>query len=442
MGIRVRFAPSPTGDLHVGGVRTALFNFLHARHEKGTFVLRIEDTDQKRNREESLATIKDGLAWCGLTWDEGPYYQSLRLDRYRELAGKLEKDNRAYWQEDPEKGKALYFRIDRGPCSWVDLVHGPSRMDTTKDNDLVILKSDGFPTYNFAVVVDDHDMNISHVLRGDEHYSNTPKQISLYKALGWEPPQFGHMPLIFAPDGTKLSKRETEKYNAMGLPVTVGDCRRLGYLPEAMVNFLALLGWSPGNDVELMTLEEMIEKFTVDRIGNTPAKFLVDKLLFMNAHYIRKTPLDKLVGLCRPYLEKAYDLSRAPADKVRAAVAQQHERLKRLDEIVGLTGYYFAPLAYDAAAVDKWLKNGGFDVLRELKGELKNAPDFGKERIETLLKSIAERRKLKLGNVAQPLRVAVTGTAQSPPIHDVLDLLGRDVVLERIDRALALPENA
>ncbi|HEY3226041.1 MAG TPA: glutamate--tRNA ligase family protein, partial [Planctomycetota bacterium] len=258
MTVRVRFAPSPTGDLHIGGVRTALYNFLFARHEKGTFVLRVEDTDQKRNREESLATIKEGLSWCGLAWDEGPHYQSLRLDRYRECAKQLEAAGRAYWQEDPDKGKALRFRIDRGPCRWPDVIHGESVMDTSADPDLVIIKSDGFPTYNFAVVVDDHDMKITHVLRADEHYPNTPKQISLYRALGWEPPLFGHMPLIFAPDGSKLSKRETEKYRAMGLPVSVGECRKLGYLPEAVVNFLALLGWSPGNNVELMTLEEMI----------------------------------------------------------------------------------------------------------------------------------------------------------------------------------------
>ncbi|HZL72356.1 MAG TPA: glutamate--tRNA ligase family protein, partial [Planctomycetota bacterium] len=283
-------------------------------------------------------------------------------------------------------------------------------------------------------------MEISHVLRGDEHYSNTPKQISLYRAFGWTPPKFGHMPLIFAPDGTKISKRETEKYNAMGLPVTVGDCRRLGYLPEATLNFLALLGWSPGNDLELMTLDVMVEKFTIDRIGNTPAKFLVDKLLFMNAHYIKKTNLDRLVELCRPYLAKAYDLSRVPPDKLKSAVAQQQERLKRLDEIVPLTKFFFAPVAYDPAAVDKFLKNGGFDVVRTLKEQLAAAPDFGKERVESMLKGIAEKRGLKMGGVAQPLRVAVTGTAQSPPIHDVLDLLGRDAVLERIDRALALSE--
>ena len=248
--MRVRFAPSPTGHLHVGGVRTALYNFLHARHEKGTFVLRIEDTDQKRNREESLATIKDGLAWCGLTWDEGPYYQSLRLDRYRELAGKLEKDNRAYWQEDPEKGKALYFRIDRGPCSWVDLVHGPSRMDTTKDNDLVIIKSDGFPTYNFAVVVDDIEMEITHVVRGVGHLSNTPKQALLFDALGVSRPVFGHLPTVLGPDGKKLSKR-------LGA-TAVADLRQRGYPPDAVLNYLSLLGWSHPDEKEVLTRAELI----------------------------------------------------------------------------------------------------------------------------------------------------------------------------------------
>jgi glutamyl/glutaminyl-tRNA synthetase len=312
-----------------------------------------------------------------------------------------------------------------------------------QDGHAVIIRDhqSGVPDLQLRVVIDDHDMEITHVLRGDEHYSNTPKQISLYRAFGWTPPKFGHMPLIFAPDGTKISKRETEKYNAMGLPVTVGDCRRLGYLPEATINFLALLGWSPGKDLELMTLDVMTEKFTIDRIGNTPAKFLVDKLLFMNGHYIKKTSIDRLVALCRPYLEKAYDLSAVAPDKIRTAVAQQQERLKRLDDIVVPTAFFFKPVSYDPAAVDKWLKNGGFDVLRELKGELQKVPDFGKERVESLLKGVAEKQGLKMGGVAQPLRVAVTGTAQSPPIHDVLDLLGRETVLDRIDRALALAEN-
>jgi glutamyl-tRNA synthetase len=440
MSVRVRFAPSPTGDLHIGGVRTALYNFLHARHEKGTFVLRIEDTDQQRNREDSLRTIREGLAWCGIAWDEGPHYQSLRLERYRECADELLKKGRAYWKEDPDKGRALYFSIDRGRIAWKDLIHGEMAFDTSADPDLVIVRSNGFPTYNFAVVVDDHDMEITRVLRGDEHAPNTPKQISLYRAFGWTPPEFGHMPLIFDPDGAKLSKREIEKYRAMGLPVTVDECRRLGYLPEAIVNFLALLGWSPGNNLELMTLEEMVRLFTIDRIGATPARFLVDKLLWMNGQYIRKCPLDRLVDLCRPYLEAAYDLSDAPAEGVREAVRQQQERLKRLDEIVGLTRFVFAPaIEYDAKAVEKWLKaDGARAILIELRAALAAMAAFGKEPVEALLRSLAERRGLKLARVAQPLRVAVTGSDASPPMHETLAALGKDRVLARIDEALKL----
>ena len=439
MSVRVRFAPSPTGDLHIGGVRTALYNYLHARHEGGVFVLRIEDTDQARNREDSLKTIKEGLAWCGLTWDEGPHYQSLRLDRYREMAKTLEASGRAYWKEDPEKGKALYFRIDRGRIAWKDLVHREMAFDTTADPDLVIIRSNGFPTYNFAVVIDDHDMGITRVLRGDEHAPNTPKQISLYKAFGWTPPEFGHMPLIFDPEGAKLSKRETERYRAMGLPVTVGDCQRLGYLPEAIVNFLALLGWSPGKDVELMTLEEMVKLFTVDRIGDTPARFVVDKLQWMNGQYIKKCPLDRLVALCRPYLEKAYDLGATPPEVVTEAVRQQQERLKRLDEIVAQTRWVFAKdVVYDEKAVAKWLTaEGGKDVLMELRDGLAKMERFEKEPIEALLKGVAEKRALKMGKVAQPLRVAVTGSDASPPMHETLGILGKERVMARIDGALA-----
>jgi glutamyl-tRNA synthetase len=438
MTVRVRFAPSPTGDLHIGGVRTALYNYLHARHEKGVFVLRIEDTDQARNREESLQTIKEGLAWCGITWDEGPYYQSLRLDRYREVARKLEESGRAYWKEDPDKGKALYFKIDRERIGWKDLIHKEMAFDTSADPDLVIVRSNGFPTYNFAVVVDDHDMAISRVLRGDEHAPNTPKQISLYRALGWTPPEFGHMPLIFDPQGAKLSKREIEKYRAIGLPVTVAECRRLGYLPEAIVNFLALLGWSPGNNVELMTLGQMVELFTVERIGSTPARFLVDKLQWMNGHYVRQCALDRLVELCRPYLEAKFDLSGVPRATMDEAVRQQKERLKRLDEIVGLTKFVFQPsVDYDEKAVAKWLKVEGVrSILEELREALAKMERFEKEGIESLLRGAAERRNLKLAKVAQPLRVAVTGSDASPPMHETLEVLGKERVLSRLDATL------
>jgi len=440
MTVRVRFAPSPTGDLHIGGVRTALYNFLHARHEKGVFVLRIEDTDQQRNREDSLRTIKDGLAWCGIGWDEGPFYQSLRLDRYRECAAQLEKADRAYWKEDPDKGKALYFRIDRGRIGWKDLIHGEMAFDTSPDPDLVIVRSNGFPTYNFAVVVDDHDMGITRVLRGDEHAPNTPKQISLYRAFGWTPPEFGHMPLIFDPEGAKLSKREIDKYRQIGLPVTVDECRRLGYLPEAIVNFLALLGWSPGKDVELMTMDDMIRLFTVDRIGSSPARFLVDKLQSMNGHYIRQSSLDRLVSLCRPYLEAAYDLKGFPADTVREAVRQQQSRLKRLDEIVPITKFVFSPqVEYNPQAVETWLKaNGGKAILEELRGGLAAMPAIEREPVEALLKTVADKHGLKLGKVAQPLRVAVTGSDASPPMHETLGVIGKERVMARIDATLKM----
>ncbi len=439
MSVRVRFAPSPTGDLHIGGVRTALYNFLHARHEKGTFVLRIEDTDQQRNREDSLRTIKEGLAWCGIAWDEGPHYQSLRLDRYRECADELLRKGRAYWKEDPDKGKALYFAIDRGRIAWKDLIHEEIGFDTSPDPDLVIIRSNGFPTYNFAVVVDDHDMNITRVLRGDEHIPNTPKQLSLYRAFGWTPPEFGHMPLILDPDGAKLSKREIEKYRAMGLPVTVDECRRLGYLPETIVNTLALLGWSPGKDIENMSLEEMVRLFTVERVGSTAARFDLKKLQSMNGHYIRQCPLDRLVELCRPYLEEKYGHSAAAPDRVREAVRQQQERLTRLDQIAGLTRFVFAPqVEVDPKAVEKWIKaDGGRDILAELRGALAGIEEFGKGPIEALLKSMAGRRGVKLAKVAQPLRVAVTGSDASPPIDETLAVVGKERVLARIDAMLA-----
>jgi len=438
MSVRVRFAPSPTGDLHIGGVRTALYNYLHAKHEGGTFVLRIEDTDQARNREDSLKTIKDGLAWCGLSWDEGPFYQSLRLDRYREMAKKLEESGRAYWKEDPDKGKALYFSIDRAKVGWKDLIHGEMAFDTSGDPDLVVIRSNGFPTYNFAVVIDDHDMNITRVLRGDEHAPNTPKQIMLYRAFGWTPPEFGHMPLIFDPNGAKLSKREIDRYREIGLPVTVEECRRLGYLPESIVNFLALLGWSPGKDVELMTLPEMVKLFTVDRIGSTPARFLVDKLQWMNGQYIRKCELGRLVELCKPYLAAKYDLAKVSADVVKEAVRQQQERLKRLDEIVGLTRWVFLDdPEIDEKAVAKWLKvDGGKAVLEELRAGLAQMETFEKDAIENLLKGAAEKRGLKLGKVAQPLRVAVTGSDASPPMHETLGIIGKERVMRRIDAML------
>lgn len=438
MSVRVRFAPSPTGYLHVGGARTALFNYLFARHTKGTFVLRIEDTDLKRNTEESLRTIVDGMTWLGLKHDEGPYFQSQRLDLYKKYAKQLEDSGRAFWREDPGKGKALVFKIDRTAIEWDDLVHGPSSKDISAEPDLVIIKSDGFPTYNFAVVIDDHDMNITHVIRGDEHYSNTPKQISLYRALGWEPPKFGHVPLIFDPKGEKLSKRRIDEYRGIGLPVTIEDAREMGYLPEALINFLALLGWSPGGDIEIMSLKQMEDLFTIERVGNTPAKFFTDKLQAFNRHYLKQRPFEQVRDLCLPYLKKSYDLTQVPAEKMDHAIRLHVERIRMLSDIAPVTRFFFDPkLQFRPDSLEKVLKVAGVaDVLRAVKDALAKVEPFAGKAVEAALREVAAQLKVKFGQVAQPVRVAVTGSHESPPIDQTLELLGRDRVLARIEETI------
>jgi glutamyl-tRNA synthetase len=464
MSVKVRFAPSPTGYLHIGGARTALYNYLFARHHQGKLVLRIEDTDLKRNTEQSYRSITEGLSWLGIKFDEGPFYQSQRLELYKKYAAQLEASGRAYWREDPGKGRALVFKIDRTKIDWNDVVHGPSSRDISVDPDLVIVKSDGFPTYNFACVIDDHEMGITHIFRADEHYPNTPKQISLYRALGWEPPRFGHMPLIFDPKGAKISKRK--KYD---FPVTVEEARVMGYLPEALTNFVALLGWSPGNNIELMSMEEMIGYFTAERIGNTPAKFLVDKLNWMNKQYMKKVTPEDLVLRLRKWqelmehfithtpdieglqktvedLKPSYGLSKEllqqPEARLRRLIELHLERMDRLPDLVPLSKFAYRPqVEFDAAAVDKVLKKEGVSrILTEVKATLSGLGEFRAAPIEESLKKLTEKLAVKFGQVAQPIRVAVTGSDKSPPIHDTLELLGKDATLARIDQAIGLIE--
>ena len=429
-----RFAPSPTGYLHIGGARTALFNFLFARHEKGVFVLRVDDTDQTRNTEASLQTILEGMKWLGLSWDEGPYHQADRKARYVEAAKELEAKGRAYWREDPGKGKALVFRIDHGRVEWNDAIHGPSGMDTTNDPDLVILKSDGYPTYNYATVVDEHDHRITHVIRGDEHFSNTPKQLMLYKAFGWEAPTFGHVPLIYDPQGRKISKRE--KYD---FPVTIEEAQKMGYLPEALRNFIVLLGWSPGKDRELMTLDEMAGLFTLDRVGNTPGRFLLDKLKWMNAQYLkRKTPAE-LVALSRPFLAAAgYLLEGVPDAWLESLVKPYTERMETPAKFAQDAKFFFSDaVALDPKAVEEVLKKEGAKArLEKARAALAALPAFEAAAINDLLKALTAELACKMQELAQPIRVAVTGTKVSPPIHDTLAVLGREKALRRIDEAL------
>ncbi len=434
MKVRVRFAPSPTGYLHIGGARTALFNFLFARHEGGCFVLRVDDTDQTRNSEQSLRTILDGMKWLGLAWDEGPHHQADRKERYEEAARELAARGRAYWREDEGKGRALVHAIERGRIEWADAIHGPSGMDTTNDNDLVILKSDGYPTYNFATVVDEHDFGITHVIRGDEHYSNTPKQISLFRAFGWELPTFAHVPLIYDPQGRKISKRETYDF-----PVTIEEAQQAGYLPEAVRNFIALLGWSPGNDLELMSLAELIDLFTLERVGHTPARFLLDKLRWMNGMHLRRLPLAERLAAARPHLESAgYAVAGVPEAWLADLVELYLERMETLPQFARDVRFFFVDAVEpDAASLDGVLRRAGAAArLARARDALTALPTFEAPAIHVLLQALAGELGCKLGDLAQPIRVAITGTKVSPPIDRTLALLGRERTLARIEAAL------
>ena len=295
--VKVRFPPSPTGFLHIGGARTALYNWLFARHHDGEFILRIEDTDQLRSSKEATQTILDSLTWLGLDWDDGPYYQSNRLNIYQEYVDKLLKEGNAFHVDDPEKGRAVRFKIKEGTTDFDDLIHGNISFDTSLIEDFIIQKADGFPSYNFACVVDDGVMEITHVIRGDDHISNTPRQIALYKALGFDIPKFAHIPMILGEDGSRLSKRHGA--------ASVTEYRDKGYLPEAIINFIALLGWSPGNDQEFLTKQEMIEKFSLKRVNKTSARFDNTKLDWMTGQYIMNMPTKSLIKELYPYIEKA-----------------------------------------------------------------------------------------------------------------------------------------
>jgi len=492
---RVRFAPSPTGYLHVGGVRTAIFNYLFARKHGGTFILRIDDTDTKRNLEQATRIIIDGMKWVGLDWDEGPerggncgpYYQSQRFDRYKAAAERLEKSGRAYWakkqigdklpdwkiekmkkagkwDEDMAKASqdpnpALYFKIHEGDPQDVmleDAVWGRYSRPADVLNDYVLLRGDGTPTYNFATVVDDIEMGITHIIRGEDHLANTPKQINLYKALGAPLPQFAHLPMIHNDKGEKISKRRD--------PVAVTLYQASGVLPEALFNFLALLGWSPGDDREILSKEEMIAAFSLERIKLAPAQFTLarkrdlkpdaddaeraawlaeslpgTKLEWMNGEYMKKSTLTRLVAEARPFLEQqGYDLSSVAPDRLEKVVSLEQERSRSLRQLAeNLRMFFNAPDSYDPKAVEKVLKKGdGLAMLKDVRAMLDAQSDWSPHALEEALKKFMEAKNTKFGNVAQPIRVALSGTTVSPQIHDTLAVLGKTEALTRIDRAL------
>lgn len=355
--IKVRFAPSPTGYLHIGGARTALFNWLFARHNKGVFLLRIEDTDQQRSTEAATQAILDSMKWLGLEWDEGPYFQSQRLSIYKQNAEKLVSNGKAFYDTDAEGRKAIRFRMQDGVTEINDLIHGTITFDTSLIEDFVILKADGFPTYNFACVVDDAEMGITHIIRGDDHISNTPKQIALYQAFGFKLPEFAHIPMILGEDGSRLSKRHGA--------TSVTEYRDKGYLPHALVNFLALLGWSPGNDQEIISITEMIEKFTLKRANKTSAQFNNTKLDWMNGQYIKNTPVELLTAEVKRFFEKSGNATvEIPGEWLTNLVKLYHERFKTFQDLLNQTRFFFTDMIeYDQAAADKFLRKEGISAL-------------------------------------------------------------------------------
>jgi glutamyl-tRNA synthetase len=425
--VKVRFAPSPTGYLHIGGARTALFNWLFARHNKGVFLLRIEDTDQQRSTEEATQAILDSMKWLGLDWDEGPYFQSQRLPIYKQYAEKLVEQGKAFYDTDAEGRKAIRFKMLDGVTEINDLIHGTITFDTSLIEDFVILKADGFPTYNFACVVDDAEMGITHIIRGDDHISNTPKQIALYKAFGFKMPEFAHIPMILGEDGSRLSKRHGA--------TSVTDYRDKGYLPHALVNFLALLGWSPGNDQEIISISEMIEKFTLKRANKTSAQFNNIKLDWMNGQYIKNTPVEQLTAEVKRFFKKSgIDMTKITAEWLTNLVILYHERFKTFLDLQNQTRFFFTDaIEYDQAAVSKFLKKeGAGELLKEVYAAVSQVDNFDKKTLEDSLRALTEKLGVGFSKLAQPMRVAITGKSVSAGIFETMELLGKEKTINRL----------
>ncbi|MGE5543140.1 MAG: glutamate--tRNA ligase [Bacillota bacterium] len=484
--VRVRFAPSPTGYLHIGGARTALFNWLFARRNGGSFILRVEDTDAERTKEDSVTQILSSLTWLGITWDEGPgkggrvgpYFQSQRRDLYRKYAGQLLEGGHAYRcyctpdelaqrrEEDRKQGRAprydgrcrdltdadrarleaegrrpaLRLKVpDSGVTTVNDLVHGKVEFENALIGDFVIMKSDGFPTYNFACVVDDALMGINHVIRADEHLSNTPKQMMMYEALGFPMPAFAHVPMILAPDRSKLSKRHGA--------TSVEEFRDAGYLPEAVVNYLAYLGWTPGDESELISLEQMAGKFSLEDVSKTPAVYDTNKLTWLNGHYMREISLDRLLAAALPVLQKAgviaADLTGDEMKKVGDVVAAVRDRVKLLNELPDAVEYFFKDdFKYDEKGLRKmFAKPGVASLLRDAKSKLAGLDVFSIETVESAYRDLIAEKGISGGELIHPTRLAITGRTVGPGLFEVMALLGKEKVLERLERAASAIES-
>ncbi|MGH8307827.1 MAG: glutamate--tRNA ligase [Gammaproteobacteria bacterium] len=461
MSIRTRFAPSPTGYLHIGGARTALFCWLYARHHQGTFILRIEDTDRERSTPEAVQAILDGMVWLGLQQDEGPFYQTRRFDRYREVAQQLLADGHAYHcyctkeelaqmraEQLARKEKPRYdgrcrqrtgsrpgippvirFKNPQtGQTVVDDLVRGRVVFENRELDDLIIARSDGTPTYNFTVVVDDMDMRITHVIRGDDHLNNTPRQINIFNALGAKSPAYAHLPMILGPDGTKLSKRHGA--------VSVMQYREEGYLPEAVINYLVRLGWSHG-DQEVFSREEMIAFFDIADVNQSASAINPDKLLWLNQHYIKNGDPERLATELGWHLLRI-GIHTSGKTKLAAVVRAQSERAKTLKEMAEASRFFFEEFSnYDPKAADKHLTRETLPALRDMHARLAALTNWSAAAIHAALEASVAALDLKLGKVAQPLRVAVSGGGVSPPIDVTVEILGRELTLARLDRAIA-----
>ncbi len=425
--VRVRFAPSPTGFLHIGGVRTALFNYLFARKEKGFFLLRIEDTDRERSRIEFENEILNALKWLGLNWDGAIFRQSERLKIYQAASEALIEKGFAYRAQE-EKGNAVKFKIQKRIIKFQDLVHGSIEFDGALLDDLVILKSDGFPTYHFACVVDDHEMEITHVIRGDDHISNTPRQVAIYEAFGWKPPQFAHLPLVFGQDRTPLSKR----HGAIALTAY----QKEGYLPEGILNYLALLGWSPGGDQEVLSLKNLIQQFSLEKSNKTNACFDQEKLKWINAEHIRQLSKQDYLKRVREFFCEMSFLNHPRFDEI---VLLYKSRIHTFQEFSDQAAFFFSDkITFDSTAVQKYFKGeNAKQYLTELQKTLAEEGDFSDpQALETLLRKTAERFDVNAGVLIHPVRIAISGRSVTPGLFEVMVLLGKEVVLRRLEYAI------
>lgn len=464
--IRVRFAPSPTGFLHVGGARTAIFNWLFAKNKNGKFLLRIEDTDPERSKSELSEQIVRSMQWLGMMPDEPIVYQALNIERHKEVAYELLKAGKAYYafetaEELDEQRKlaqknktvfkynraslnldkntvnkylsegkpyAIRFKVPEGKTEFNDIVHGSTTFNNSEIDDFVILRSDGTPVYMIAVVVDDHDMNITHIIRGDDHLSNTPKQILLYKAMGWDVPEFAHLPMILDEEKKKLSKRRS--------PVGVEDYNYKGYLPEAMFNFLTLLGFGPENNIEIASKEELIRMFTFERVNKSSSVFDMKKLNWINSEYIRSASEGELLSAAKSskyIMENGIELKDFEDDYISSVIRLMKERLNTINDIYDFAGYFFKePGIYDEKGLSKYWVDEIKPVFTEFASKLESIGDWKPEIIEQNLREFAELKEIKAAALIHILRLSLTGKTVSPGIFEVMVVLGKDEVVKRI----------